>query len=192
MIQLLVIADSAAWPVWPLTRTGPTGQIKVLKIPIWLHHCVYLIETIKCICGMSSLESRRGSCGPGTNQLCAWPIWPVGPDGLTGACSQIRVRSCISTPYLYSLQLLLGQDLPTLYLWRVTVDWGEHNRIYQLHLLFYPLNNFSNLHASRLLISTNWDGVLGPAGRPRARRWRPHPDRVPPGQELRRSLLVCL
>jgi hypothetical protein len=56
---------------------------------------------------------------------------------------------------------------------------------------FYPLNTFSNLHASRLLISTTWDGVLGPVGRSRACRRCPRPDGVPPGRELQRSLLVC-
>jgi hypothetical protein len=56
---------------------------------------------------------------------------------------------------------------------------------------FYRLNTFSNIHASGLLISTAWDGVLGPAGRPRARRRCPRPDGVPPGRELRWPLLVC-
>jgi hypothetical protein len=43
----------------------------------------------------------------------------VKPDlggGLTGLPCQMRVRSCISTWNLYRLRLLLGQDLPTLYL----------------------------------------------------------------------------
>jgi hypothetical protein len=56
---------------------------------------------------------------------------------------------------------------------------------------FYPLNTFSNLHASRLFISMTWDGILGPAGQPRARRGPPRLDGVPPRQELRRPLLVC-
>jgi hypothetical protein len=90
-----------------------------------------------------------------------WPVWPMGPDGLIGARSQIRVRSCISTRDLYKFRFLLGQDLPTLYLWRATVDLGGDNRIYQLHLLFTLSTPVSNLHASRLLISTTWDGVLG-------------------------------
>jgi hypothetical protein len=57
---------------------------------------------------------------------------------------------------------------------------------------FYLSTPFSNLYASRLLISMTWDGVLGPVGRPRARRRRPHPNGVPPRRELQRSLLVCL
>jgi hypothetical protein len=56
---------------------------------------------------------------------------------------------------------------------------------------FYPLNTFSNLHASRLLVSTVVDDVLRLAGQPRARRRRPRPDGIPPGRELRQPLLVC-
>jgi hypothetical protein len=65
------------------------------------------------------------------------------------------VRSCISTRDLYRFRLLLGQDLPTLYLWRVTANWGEHNRIYQYLLLFISHHHFST---SMLLVS--WSPLL--------------------------------
>jgi hypothetical protein len=42
------------------------------------------------------------------------------------------------------------------------------------------------------LIFTVIDGVLGPAGWPRARWRRPRPDGTLPGRELWRPLLVCM
>jgi hypothetical protein len=74
----------------------------------------------------------------------------MGPDGLTGGCSQIWVRSCILTRYLYRFRLLLRQDLSTLYLWRVTANWGEHNRIKHYLLRFILSTPFST---SMLLVS---------------------------------------
>jgi hypothetical protein len=51
---------------------------------------------------------------------------------------------------------------------------------------------FKTLDASHLLIFTIVDGVLRLAGRPRTHRRCSHPDGVPPGWEIRRSLLICL
>jgi hypothetical protein len=95
--------------------------------------------------------------------------WSMG--GLTDLPCQIRVRSCISTRNLYRLWLLLRQNIPTLYLWKATTDWGEHNRIKQLSFTFQTLNLSSNLHVVLLLISMTRDGILRLVGRPRACQW---------------------
>jgi hypothetical protein len=63
-------------------------------------------------------------------------------------------------------------------------DLVYHNLINLLLQLFIFSTPFSNLHASRLLISMTKDGVIGPAGRPRAFWQRPRPDGVPPEREL--------
>ena len=42
----------------------------------------------------------------------------------TGLKRPIRVRSCILTRDLLGFQLLMGTDLPVLYIWRATADWG--------------------------------------------------------------------
>jgi hypothetical protein len=180
--------------VWPLTHTGQTGQTKVLKISIGLNHCIDLVEKIE-------MHMWNVQFWVWMRELWSWQEpalrmtgltgGPVEPNGLAGARSQIWFRCWISMWNWYRLRLLLGQDLPTLYLWMLTSDWGEHNRIYQLHLLFTLSTPFSNLHASHLLISTILDGILGPAGLPRARRRCPRPSGVPLGRELRRPLLVC-
>jgi hypothetical protein len=112
-------------------------------------------------------------------------------DGLTGSYNLIWVRSCILTCDLYRFRLLLGKDLPTQYLWRVTADWGKYNLINLLHLLFCLPNLSSNLHAAPLLISMVVDDILRLVSRRRARWRRPHPDGVPPGWELWWPLLVC-
>jgi hypothetical protein len=88
--------------------------------------------------------------------------FPEFPNSLTGLPGQIRVRSCIFTWNLYRLWLLLGQDLPTLYLWRATIYWGEHNWIKQtMSLLFisWTLKLSSNLHVVHPLISMTRDGT---------------------------------
>jgi hypothetical protein len=77
-------------------------------MPIGLHHCVDLVETIK-------MHMWNVQFGVRMMELWSWQEPAMRLTGLTGARSQIRVRSCILMRDLYRFRLLLGQDLPTLY-----------------------------------------------------------------------------
>jgi hypothetical protein len=71
------IADSAPTLVWPLTHTGQTGQTKVLKMPIGLHHCVDLVETIE-------MHMWNVQFGVQMRELWSWQEPALLLTGLTG------------------------------------------------------------------------------------------------------------
>jgi hypothetical protein len=94
-------------------------------------------------------------------------VWAYLEVGLTDLWWLSQNQSCILTlgRFMVCFRRPTRVDLHTLCLWKVMVDWGEHNQILQFFILSTPIRN---LHASRLLISTVIYGDLGPAGRPRA------------------------
>ena len=98
--------DNLGRQVRPLVQTGQTGQEKFVKSSIGLHHCVDLVETIE-------MHIWNVQFGVRMKKLCLpEDLHP----GLTGLKRPIRVRICILTQDLLGFRLLMGTDLPTLYI----------------------------------------------------------------------------
>ena len=108
--------DDLDRPVRPLVQTGQIGQEKFVKSSIGLHHCVDLIETIEMHIWIVQFGVRM-------RKLCLQEDLHLGLTGETGSetgqtCPKrpIRVKSCILTRDLLEFRLLMGTDLPTIYI----------------------------------------------------------------------------
>ena len=115
-------------------QSGQTGQISCTNRSDRSGKVCQIINWTAPLC-----RSRRDD----QNAYMERPIWSLdeevmtpgrpapgltgqtGPEtGETGPKRRIRVRSCILTRDLLGFRLLIRTDLPTLYIWRATADWG--------------------------------------------------------------------
>ena len=98
--------------------TGQTGKENFVKLSIGLHHYVELVDTIeKHIWNIQVGVQMRKLCLPEDLHPGLGLTGQTGPEtGQTDPKCRIRVRSCILTRDLLGFRLLMGIDLPTLYI----------------------------------------------------------------------------
>ena len=111
------------WTTWvdrsdlSCIETGQTGQDKFVKLSIGLHHYVDLVEPIE-------MHMLNVQFGVRMRKLCLLEDPHAGltslsdrsRGGQTSLKCPIRVRSRILTQDLLGFRLLMGTDLPTLYI----------------------------------------------------------------------------